>query len=414
MVVPGYRKLTEQEIEQLTLQGCFAGDWSEIEVSGDFLAERIRGSYFSGVVRIGPQHDKVSLFGGVQEDCGIYGSRVHNCVVGADVYINNVTGRLGNYVIEDGVVIDHVDLLAVDGSSSFGNGTEVAVINEAGGREVPIYDKLSAQTAYFLAVYRGHTKVVENLYRLIEEYALSVQSDMGVIGSGARVINCRTLKNVRIGPGALLEGVGRLENGSVNSCPEDPAYVGTDVIAEDFIICSGARVTDGTIIKKCFVGQGTELGRQYSAENSLYFANCVGFHGEACSVFAGPYTVTHHKSTLLIAGLYSFLNAGSGSNQSNHMYKLGPVHQGIVERGSKTTSDSYLLWPARIGAFTLVMGRHYGNCDTSNLPYSYLIEHEDESVLVPAVNLRSVGTVRDARKWPRRDNRKGPDRKSVV
>ena len=88
------------------------------------------------------------------------------------------------------------------------------------------------------------------------------------------------------------------------------------------------------------------------------------------------------------------------------MYKLGPIHQGMAERGSKTTSDSYLLWPARIGAFTLVMGRHTKHSDTSELPFSYLIENATESYLVPGVNLRSVGTVRDAQKWPKRDNRK--------
>jgi hypothetical protein len=129
-------------------------------------------------------------------------------------------------------------------------------------------------------------------------------------------------------------------------------------------------------------------------------------HGEATAIFAGPYTVSHHKSSLLIAGMFSFLNAGSGSNQSNHMYKLGPIHQGICERGAKTTSDSYLLWPAKIGAFTLVMGRHIKHSDTSDLPFSYLIENATESYLVPAVNLRSVGTIRDAQKWPKRDNRK--------
>ena len=131
-------------------------------------------------------------------------------------------------------------------------------------------------------------------------------------------------------------------------------------------------------------------------------------HGEATAIFAGPYTVSHHKSTLLIAGMFSFLNAGSGSNQSNHMYKLGPIHQGLAERGAKTTSDSYLLWPAKIGAFTLVMGRHTKHSDTSDLPFSYLIENATDSFLVPAVNLRSVGTIRDAQKWPKRDNRKDP------
>ena len=87
------------------------------------------------------------------------------------------------------------------------------------------------------------------------------------------------------------------------------------------------------------------------------------------------------------------------------MYKLGPIHQGIVERGSKTTSDSYILWPARIGAFSLVMGRHHHHSDTTDIPFSYLIEKNDETYLVPGVNLRSVGTIRDAQKWPKRDKR---------
>jgi hypothetical protein len=177
-------------------------------------------------------------------------------------------------------------------------------------------------------------------------------------------------------------------------------------VAENFIVSSGSEVSDHTVISNCFVGQGCILSKHYSAIHSVFFANCQGFNGEACSIFAGPFTVTHHKSTLLIAGMFSFANAGSGSNQSNHMYKLGPIHHGIVERGSKTTSDSYLLWPAKIGPFTLVMGRHYKNTNTSNMPFSYLIESKDESWLAPGVNLRSVGTIRDAMKWPRRDKRK--------
>ena len=403
-----FRSLSAEEIALLADQGCSCDDWSDVQVAEGFDAAKVKSSHFSGKIKLGVFEKRVSFFGGVTKPSGISNATIHNCTIGNNVYINHIRNYVANYTIEDDVVIDNVDLLAVEGQSSFGNGTEVAVVNEAGGREIPIYDRLSAHTAYVIAFYRHRPKVVENIRKMITDYTKSVTSSIGLLSTGTRIINCRIIKNVKIGRSAVLEGVNRLENGSINSSADDPVYIGPGVFAEDFIACSGSKITDGTIISKCFVGQGTILAKQYSAENSVFFANCGGFHGEACAVFAGPYTVTHHKSTLLIAGLFSFLNAGSGTNQSNHMYKLGPVHQGIVERGSKTASDSYMLWPAKVGAFSVVMGRHYRNSDTSDLPFSYLIEHEDESILVPGVNLRSVGTIRDARKWPNRDRRKDP------
>ena len=403
-----WRALAPQEISRLTERGCTCADWSGVLVAEGFRPERVRTTHFCGQVKLGVFEKEVSFFGGVTKPAGISCATIHHCTIGNNAYISQVRNYIANYVIEDDAVIDNIDLLAVDGQSSFGNGTQVAVVNEAGGREIPIYDRLSAHTAYIIAFYRHRPKVIQKLRDMIGGYTASVRSPMGLVGKGARIINSRLIRNVRIGPAAVIEGVNRLEDGSVNSCPEDPIYIGPGVYADHFIVSSGSKITDGTIICDCFIGQGCVLAKEYSAENSVFFANCGGFHGEASAIFAGPYTVTHHKSTLLIAGLFSFLNAGSGTNQSNHMYKLGPVHQGVVERGSKTGSDSYMLWPAKVGAFTVVMGRHYHNSDTSDLPFSYLIEHEDESYLAPGVNLRSVGTVRDARKWPQRDRRKDP------
>ncbi|MBN2180430.1 MAG: DUF4954 family protein [Sedimentisphaerales bacterium] len=409
-----FNPLSDEQITELISQNCTCDDWSKVQVAPDFNAEKIKSTHFSGQIRLGVFEKQVSFFGGVKKNAGISDATIHNCVVGNNVYISQVKNYIANYIIEDDAVIDNIDLLAVEGESSFGNGTEVAVVNEAGGREIPIYDHLSAHLAYVIAFYRHKPEVIKKLQEMIAGYCRAVKSSMGVIGKAAKLLNCRIIKNVKIGPASQIEGVNSLENGSVNSCSEDPVYIGPAVFAEDFIACSGSKITDGTIIDKCFIGQGTVLSKQYSAENSVFFANCGGFHGEACAIFAGPYTVTHHKSTLLIAGLFSFLNAGSGTNQSNHMYKLGPVHQGIVERGSKTGSDSYMLWPAKVGAFTVVMGRHYRNSDTSDLPFSYLIEHEDESILAPGVNIRSVGTVRDARKWPKRDRRKSSEKLDLI
>ena len=403
-----FRKLTSDEITFLKSRDCTASDWNTIEVHPEFNPENIRKVFFSGKIKIGKTNGTFIFSGGLEKPAGFRNVSLHNCELGDNVLIENVQNYIANYIIGNNTLIQNLDRLITDEKSAFGNGTEIAVLNETGGREVMINDKLSAHVAYILALYRHRPELIRRLREMVSFYADKHASEIGTIGDNVKIMNVGLIRNVRIGNNACIEGACRLENGSINSNEYDPVHVGYGVIAEDFILCSGSHVEDGTTITRCFVGQACQLGHSYSAHDSLFFSNCQGHNGEACATFAGPYTVTHHKSTLLISGMFSFMNAGSGSNQSNHMYKLGPIHQGIIERGGKTTSDSYILWPAKIGAFSLIMGRHYRNSDTSNMPFSYLIESKDETILVPGTNLRSVGTIRDAQKFPKRDNRKDP------
>jgi len=401
-----FRNLTEPETTILISNGCSCDDWNRVFVKEGFDPEKCINVIFSGDIRLGVFNEPFIDESGIIIQSGILNARLHNCSIGSDVIINNIGDYIANYNIEDKVVIKNCGKIRTEGISTFGNGTTVNVLNETGGRAVKIWDRLSAHEAYIIALYRHRHEAVRIIEKMVEDYSLAHSSGRGTIGQNSKIFNTSNVRNINFGPSSYVEGAMILNEGSVNSSEADPVFIGPGVIMEHFIICSGSRVTESTLIDKCFIGQGCVLAKHYSAENSLFFANCGGYHGEACSIFAGPYTVTHHKSTLLIAGIFSFMNAGSGSNQSNHMYKLGPIHQGIMERGSKTTSDSYLLWPARIGPYTLIMGRHYKNMDTSSLPFSYLIESNDESILVPGINLRSVGTIRDAQKWPLRDMRK--------
>ena len=407
-----FRTLTAEEIRQLEENGCRCADWSRVQVNwkDDAPIRHICDAKFSGDIRLGIFEKEFILPGGVPSHSGIRHAHLHNVSVGDNCLIRKVGEYIANYRIASDCLIDNIDIMAVEGRSTFGAGTEVSVLNETGGREVVITDRLSAQTAYIMALYRHRKGLHDKLSDMAHRHAERQASETGTIGNGVSIRNCGTLLDVRIGDAALLEGVRRMRNGSICSNADDPVRVGSGVMAEDFILCSGASVQEGVMLNRCFVGQAVKLGHGYSASDSLFFANCQGENGEACAIFAGPFTVTHHKSTLLIAGMYSFMNAGSGSNQSNHMYKLGPIHQGTLERGAKTASDSYILWPSRVGAFSLVMGRHVTHSDTSGLPFSYLIEKNNTTYLAPAVNLRSVGTIRDAQKWPKRDARKDPDR----
>lgn len=400
-----FRHLTEAEVLQLQRQCCDAENWETVLVAPDFDPRRVNHCSFSGDVRLGAFRGEFKLAGGYVKQSGLSYVALHNVSVGNDCCIEHIHNYIANYVIGNHTFIQNVDVIAVTQLSSFGNGVEVAVLNETGGREVPISDKLSAHLAYIMALYRHRPELIARLHEITDFYSRKHSSSIGEIGDDVRIVNSGSITDVKIGDCCVIEGACRLNNGSINSTRLAPSKVGTGVICDDFIISSGSSVSDGTMLSRCFVGQACTLGHNYSASDSLFFCNCQGENGEACSIFAGPFTVTHHKSTLLIAGMFSFMNAGSGSNQSNHMYKLGPIHQGTLERGAKTTSDSYVLWPARVGAFSLVMGRHVNHSDTSCFPFSYLIEQNNTTYLVPGVNLRSVGTIRDARKWPRRDNR---------
>jgi len=408
------RSLTPQEIERLQSQNCECADWTSVKVSAGFNPHFIKNTRFSGKIKLGVLENEFELAGGLKKHSCINNAVLHNCEIGDNVVIENIQNYIANYIIGDGCFIQNVDVILVDAKTAFGNGTEVNVLNESGGREVHIHDKLSAHFAYVYALYRHRPSLIKRMKAMVDYYAGKHASDMGSIGNDAMIVNVGYIKNVRIGSFCKITGAMKLKNGSINSNKQAPVYVGRNVIAEDFIISSGSRIDGGCIISRCFIGQACHLDHGYSASDSLFFSNCQGENGEACALFAGPYTVTHHKSTLLIAGMFSFMNAGSGSNQSNHMYKLGPIHQGIVERGAKTTSNSYVLWPAKVGPFSLILGRHYHHSDTSNLPFSYLVENNNATHLAPAINLKSVGTIRDAKKWPERDKRKDPDKLDFI
>jgi len=410
-----FRVLSRREIELLRMQGCFAEDWGLIEVADGFDPACVRNSHFSGRVRLGRFSDNVRLPGGFEKPSGIYNAVLSNCTVGDNTRISNVPDRIANYDIAERVCIENVSTMQANPGATFGNGVEISVLNEAGGREILLFDRLSAQFAYLMCLHRYRPKLIEQLRRIARQYVESVRSDRGQVGTGARICSAEEIIDVRIGPFATVNHASSLRNGTILSSEEAPTMVGVKVIAEDFIVAESSSVTGGAMLSKVFVGQGCQVGRQYSAENSAFFANCEAFHGEACSVFAGPYTVTHHKSTLLIAGLFSFYNAGSGTNESNHMYKLGPAHEGKLLRGTKTGSFSYLMWPCRVGPFSVVLGKHSTNFDTGDFPFSHLEARSDgKCAMIPGFHLTTVGTVRDAAKWPKRDRRKDATKRDAI
>ena len=288
----------------------------------------------------------------------------------------NFTGKV---YLSSGITLVDISDLGTSGKTSFANGTEVGVMKEDGGLEVIIHDNLTSMEAAF---------------------------EVQETNTNPALVKCLQLTDVHIGPKAHVIGATRLVDVSINSLPEAPSGVGANVIMEHVIVGSDSHITDAAQLDNCFVGQGCHIGRMYSATQSLFFANCHFENGEACAYFAGPYSVSHHKATLMIACMTSFFNAGSGSNQSNHSYKMGPNKYGQLLRGAKLGSSSYVYWPMQIGAFSTVIMHHVGHQDLRELPFSLITEGRDGLThIIPAQAFRSVGTRRDALKWPKRDKR---------
>ena len=365
-----YRKLTPEEIAAVEALGTTAEEWSQIDVPADFTPSQLVASHLEGHIALAS------------------GARIIN-------------SRVRNYRIGENSLVQSVTALECRHRSAFGNGVGVATMNECGGRTVKIYDTMSAQIAYVMAVYRHRPKTIAALEAMIDRLTEARSSETGEVGRNCRLTGARFIREVRIGDNVEVDGASALVNGTLR----DGVHVGVDVKAYDFIVAEGARIDNGTTLERCFVGESCIMDKGFTAAESLFFANSHCENGEAASIFAGPYTVSHHKSSLLIAGMFSFFNAGSGSNQSNHLFKNGPMHQAVHLRGCKFASGAYVMSPALEGAFTMVMGHHSYHHDTAIFPYSYLIEKEDRSVLMPGANLTSYGAVRDIEKWPARDRR---------
>jgi hypothetical protein len=405
-----YRCLSVEDIVALESQGCQCDDWTRVSVAEPFVVQRYRNVRFSGEIKLGSASGEYVLPDGFAGKCGIYNAALQDCTVGKNVYINNVAQYIYNYEIADGAIIENVGVISCKKDATFGRDVEVNVLNETGGREVMLCEKLSAQVAYLMAMYRHDAVFTDQLKKLVADYNGTCRSGEGYIGNCARIAGVYKIQDVIVGDYAVVSGAKCLEDGTIVSSEISPVTVDVNVIAKHFMAVEGAHLGCGALINHGFIGQNVEISNQFTAHDSLFFANTIVENGESAAAFAGPFTVSMHKSSLLIAGMYSFMNAGSGTNQSNHKYKLGPIHQGVLERGSKTASDSYVLLPARVGAFSLVQGRHSKHPDTARLPFSYLIESNGRYSLVPGVSLKSAGTIRDAQKWRKRDKRKMPNK----
>lgn len=410
-----YRSLTFEEIEILESNSCWAEDWSRVEVAEDgFQAKFFHRVMFYGDVQLGSVQKEVEITKGFVKHSGINDATLRNVTVGNDCLIEKVGNYINNYTIGDDCLISNISVMETTEGATYGEGNLISVLNEVGDGNVIFFHDLNSQFAAFMVKHFNDKDLKNAIRRLIKEEIARTNPERGTIGNKVKIVNTKEITNTVIQDDCEISGASRLSDCTILSSEHASVYIGTGVICENSIISDGSSIVNSVKMQDCFVGEACQISNGFTASQSVFFANSFMSNGEACAAFCGPFCASHHKSSLLIGGMFSFYNAGSGTNFSNHAYKMGPMHWGILERGTKTASGSYLLMPATIGTFSVCFGKLMHHPNTTALPFSYLIAEADKMYLVPGRNITTVGLYRDIRKWPKRDMRPQQTQKSIV
>ena len=409
-----YRFLKEDEIQILEQNACWAEDWSRVKVDEDFKPYNFHRVVFYGDIRLGKFEKQVEVTDGFMKHSGINDATLRNVWVGNDCLIEKVGNFINNYTIGDDCYISNISTMETLEGASYGAGSIISVLNEMGDGNVVLFRELNSQLAAFMVKYHEDKALMNILKQLIDDEVRVSAPERGTIGNNVKIINTKEITNTVVKGDCEISGAARLADCTIMSSKDASVYIGTGVICENSIICDGCSITNSVKMQDCFVGEACQITNGFTAEASLFFANSFMANGEACAAFCGPFSASHHKSSLLIGGQFSFYNAGSNTNFSNHAYKMGPLHYGTLERGTKTASGSYVLMPATIGAFSVCFGKLMHHPDTRNLPFSYLMAYGDDCYLIPGRNITTVGLYRDIKKWPKRDKRSKQSKKSII
>ncbi|MBR6989911.1 MAG: DUF4954 family protein [Bacteroidaceae bacterium] len=409
-----YRALTSEEIEVLEKNDCWAEDWSSVQVADGFRPKSCHRVIFYGDIRLGTYEKDVEITKGFMKHTGIRNATLRNVTIGDNCLIENIGNYINNYIIGNDCYVSNVSTMETVEGANYGEGNLISVLNEVGDGNLVLFKDLNSQLAAFEVKHLHDKELRDAISKMVQEDVKDNTPAVGIIGNGVRIINTKEIVNTLIEDGNEVNGASRLSEVTIASIPGAPVYIGTGVILENCIISEACKIVNSVKMQDCFVGEACHISNGFTANQSVFFANSYMSNGEACAAFCGPFSASHHKSSLLIGGMFSFYNAGSSTNFSNHAYKMGPMHWGTLERGTKTASGCYLLMPATIGTFSVCFGKLMHHPNTRNLPFSYLIAYGETMYLVPGRNITTVGLYRDIRKWPKRDVRPQGNQKSIV
>ena len=314
------RKLSDEEIRGLEARGNAAQDWSALRAVDGFSIDHITNSRFFGACFLGSfDGSLVDVGTSLALPSGIHDSIVVDSVIGSGCCLWNVKG-VNNYFIDERTVLYNVGTLSCSLSATFGNGREIVIGIETGGREVLSFADMTIDVAQRVAMRRG---VVEAYRQAIASYVERVSTGYGIVGAGARICNCPRIIDAFLGEGAQCDNPTLLEDATILSSPEESTHIDDGAYVRRSCLQWGCHVSSMAIVDDSVLTEHSHVERHGKVTHSIIGPNTGVAEGEVTASLVGPFVGFHHQS-LLIGALWpeGKGNVAYGANVgSNHTSK---------------------------------------------------------------------------------------------
>jgi len=210
-----------------------------------------------------------------------------------------------------------------DAPTAFGNGTALPLGVETGGRDVVMFADMLFDQATAACTQRKDGAGLARYRAAAAAYAAAASMRHSVLGAGARVLDCPTVRAVFIGQGALVQA-SDVTGSTVLSgaCGADRTTIqGSSVRGS--IVQWGCSVERMAVVDGSLMCEHSHVDKHGKLLDSLLGPNSGVSEGEVTSSLVGPFVGFHHQA-LLIASVWpgGKGNVGYGANVgSNHTGK---------------------------------------------------------------------------------------------
>jgi NDP-sugar pyrophosphorylase family protein len=385
-----FRHLAAEEIHELEAGGNSCADWDDLWVSAVFDPRLISGCFFAGRVRIGNLRHGLLRYHDYTVPVGVTGSRIISCDIGDNPAIHDCRYLL-HYIIGDNVILSAINEMETTNHSKFGEGIlkdgepeDIRVwidpLNETGGRGILPFAGLICADAYLWAVYREDTGLMNAFKRLTQNGTDNRRGYYGVIGHGAVIKHCDTIKDVRVGNAAYIKGANKLKNLTIKSDEQDPTQIGEGVELVNGIIGYGCHVFYGCKAVRFVLGNNCSLKYGARLIHSILGDNSTISCCEVLNNLVFPAHEQHHNNSFLIATMImGQSNLAAGATVGSNHNSRGNDGEIIAGRGFWPGLSSTLKHNCRFASFTLISKGNYPAELNIPLPFSLLTTSPDNT-----------------------------------